>query len=159
MHLRYWPTVTSQFTIKIRFCFLLSLFPTNFPCLAWVLTWENCVHADQGHPEGVESGQPGPDALCSPRRGSKKGLCCQQYEMIFVLQINHSLTSARPIVHLLSSVALVVVNRRLWMFLSWYGGVYSSTGRRVRWLAQLCTKETNSAGMQAVDLYLVIPHA
>lgn len=58
MHLRYCPTVTSQFTIKIRFCFLLALFFS--PSL---LAWVECsvgkavcmqIRATQG--ELVESG-------------------------------------------------------------------------------------------------------
>lgn len=53
--------------------------------------------------------------LCSPPGGNEKGLCCQRCEMIFVLQISHSLRSGRPIVGLLSSVGGVVVNRQLGM--------------------------------------------
>lgn len=115
MHLRYCPTVTSQFTIKIRFCFLPSL---SFPTF---LAWVECsvgkavcmqIRATQGE---LSHGSAATGTLCSPPGGGKKGLYCQQYEIIFVLQINHSLTSDRPIVHLLSSVGVVVVHRQLEM--------------------------------------------
>lgn len=44
--------------------------------------------------------------------GGEKGLCCQRYEMIFVLQITHSLRSGRPIVGCLSSVGVAGVSRQ-----------------------------------------------
>lgn len=92
--------------------------------------------------------------------GRKKGLCCQRYEMIFVLQINHSLRSGRPIVQALSSVGLAVVTRQLGMRLSWHGGVCSCTGRyAAAWRGSTHRKGGKRQRNAAIDLNLMAPHA
>lgn len=84
MHPRYCPTVTSQFTIKIRFCFLPSLFFPTF------LAWVECsvgkavcmqIRATQGE---LSHGSAGTGTLCSPPVGGKKGLYCQQFIKLFL---------------------------------------------------------------------------
>lgn len=73
MHLRYCPTVTSQFTIKIRFCFLPSL---SFPTF---LAWVECsvgkavcmqIRATQGE---LSHGSAATGTLCSPPGGGQEG--------------------------------------------------------------------------------------
>ena len=169
MHLRYCPTVTSQFTIKIRFCFLLSSFFFFFPSF---LAWVECsvrkavcmqIRAAQGE---LSQGRAGTGTLCSPPGGEQEGpLLCAIWR-VFVLQINCSLASDSPIVHLLSSVGVVVVNRQMEMWtivgyrtindrclrpaLNWRGGVAAEEGRPTE-TAPLKQRKANGTG---IDLYL-----
>lgn len=172
MHLKYCPTVTSQFTIKIRFCFLLSSFFFFPPLLSlpglsaqlgklcacrsgpprgsWVRAEQvqvHCVHHQGGEQEGP--------LLCAIWR-------------VFVLQINCSLASDSPIVRLLSSVGVVVVNRQMEMWTivgyrtindrclrpaqNWRGGVAATEGRPTE-TAPLKQRQRKANGT-GIDLYL-----
>lgn len=87
MHLRYCPTVTSPFTIKIRFCFLLPVF-FFFPQLSL-------------HGLSAQLGK-----LCACRSGPPRGswVSAEQAQVWNIWNVFVSLTSDRSVVHSLSSV-------------------------------------------------------